>query len=51
LLQRDPKAEAIAAERARYAALMATRLPTPEEVAEHVAAIDRLNRGGRIYAT
>jgi hypothetical protein len=46
----DTKADAITAERARYAALIATRLPTPEEVAEHVAAIDRLNRGGRIYA-
>ena len=43
----DAKMLAIRRERERYAALMADRLPTPEEVAEHVAAIDRIKTGER----
>ena len=36
---------AIRAERSRYAALMADRLPTPAEAAAHVAAIDQILTG------
>jgi hypothetical protein len=43
----DAKMLAIRKERERYATLMADRLPTPEEVAEHVTAIDRIKRGER----
>ena len=43
----DTKMLAIKKERERYAALMADRLPTAEEVAEHVAIIDRIKRGER----
>jgi phage terminase large subunit-like protein len=37
--------KAILAERSRFAALMVNRLPTPEEAAAHVAAIDRIVTG------
>ena len=37
--------EAIVAERARYAALMADRPPTPEESAEHTRKIDEIITG------
>ncbi|HEX3418191.1 MAG TPA: terminase family protein [Stellaceae bacterium] len=36
---------AIAQERARFAAITAERLPTADEVAEHVCAIDRIREG------
>jgi hypothetical protein len=36
---------AILAERQRYAALMADRLPTAEEIATHTAAIDQIITG------
>jgi hypothetical protein len=36
---------AILAERSRYAALMTDRLPTAEEAAAHVAAIDAILTG------
>jgi hypothetical protein len=41
-LQRE---KAILAERSRYAALMADRMPTPEESAAHTAEIDRIVTG------
>jgi hypothetical protein len=37
--------EAILAERSRYATLMVDRMPTAEEAAAHVAAIDRILTG------
>jgi predicted phage terminase large subunit-like protein len=42
--------QAILAERARYAALTADRLPTPEESAAHVTAIDDIMTGRRANA-
>ncbi len=45
---RQKRHNALIAERSRYAALMADRLPTAEEVAEHVAAIDRILREGSL---
>jgi hypothetical protein len=42
---RQQRHEAILAERSRYAALMADRLPTPAEAAAHVAAIDQILTG------
>jgi hypothetical protein len=39
---RQQRHEAILAERARYAALMADRPPTPAEAAAHVAVIDQI---------
>ena len=41
---------AILAERQRYAALMADRLPTPAEAAAHVEEIDRIMTGRHAYA-
>jgi hypothetical protein len=37
--------DAIVAERARYARLMANRMPTAEEAATHVGAIDAILTG------
>jgi hypothetical protein len=45
LSQADRKTVAIKKGRERYAALIAERLPTSAEIAEHVSAIDRINRG------
>jgi len=42
--------QAILAERARFAALMADRPPTPEEAAAHVTAIDDIVTGRHAYA-
>jgi hypothetical protein len=42
---RQRRQDAILAERSRYAALMADRLPTPAEAAERVAAIDKILTG------
>jgi hypothetical protein len=36
---------AITDERARYAAIVADRLPTAEEIAEHVNTIDNIRTG------
>jgi hypothetical protein len=47
---RQQRHEAILAERARYAALMADRPPTPAEAAAHVEEIDRIMTGRHSYA-